>query len=213
MDAHETGQTPSVRVSAFADLRQIDLSGKVAKKGGLTYLPWASALDELLQREPSATWEFRDGVDFHEVAGQPVSVTVPYVRIGNTAMVFCTVHAFGISRTAQLPVMDHRNKPIPNPDAFQVNTAMQRCLVKAIGMHGIGLYIYEGEDLPEEPPKKEPPKPKLTAQQIKDARLALSDCESVEELRKTFNAMDDVHRQVLREYADSLKAGLEAKTV
>jgi hypothetical protein len=65
-------------------------------------------------------------------------------------MVFCTVNAFGKSMTAQLPVMDYRNKAIPNPDAFAVNTAMQRCLAKAIALHGIGLYIYAGEDLPQE---------------------------------------------------------------
>ncbi len=64
-------------------------------------------------------------------------------------MVFCSVEAFGKVMTAQLPVMDHRNKAISNPDAFQVNVAMQRCLAKAIALHGIGLYIYNGEDLPE----------------------------------------------------------------
>jgi hypothetical protein len=63
-------------------------------------------------------------------------------------MVFCKVTAFGKSRTAQLPVMDFRNQAIPNPNAYQVNTAMQRCLAKAISLHGIGLYIYAGEDLP-----------------------------------------------------------------
>jgi hypothetical protein len=68
-------------------------------------------------------------------------------------MIFCTVTAFGISRTAQLPVMDYRNQPIPNPNAFQVNTAMQRCLAKAIALHGIGLYIYNGEDLPPSDPQ------------------------------------------------------------
>jgi hypothetical protein len=49
--------------------------------------------------------------------------------------------------TAQLPVMDYRNKAIPNPDAFSVNTAMQRCLAKAIALHGLGLSLYVGEDL------------------------------------------------------------------
>jgi hypothetical protein len=63
-------------------------------------------------------------------------------------MVFCTVNAFGKSMTAQLPVMDFRNKAIQNPDAMSVNTAMQRCLAKAIALHGLGLYIYAGEDLP-----------------------------------------------------------------
>ena len=56
--------------------------------------------------------------------------------------------AFGKSRTAQLPVMDFRNRAILNPNAYEVNTAMQRCLAKAISLHGIGLYIYAGEDLP-----------------------------------------------------------------
>ena len=63
-------------------------------------------------------------------------------------MVFCTLTAFGKAMTPQLPVMDHRNKAIANPDAFAVNTAMQRCLAKAIALHGLGLYIYAGEDLP-----------------------------------------------------------------
>jgi hypothetical protein len=52
--------------------------------------------------------------------------------------------------TCQLPVMDYRNKAIPNPDAFAVNTAIMRCMTKALSLHGLGLYIYAGEDLPEE---------------------------------------------------------------
>ena len=55
----------------------------------------------------------------------------------------------GKTMTCQLPVLDHRNKAIANPDAFQVNTAIMRCLAKCIGLHGLGLYIYAGEDLPE----------------------------------------------------------------
>jgi len=47
--------------------------------------------------------------------------------------------------------MDHRNKAIKNPDAFAINTAIMRCMTKAISMHGLGLYIYAGEDLPESP--------------------------------------------------------------
>jgi hypothetical protein len=64
-------------------------------------------------------------------------------------MVFCTVKAFGKEMTAQLPVLDFKNQAIKNPSAMQLNTAMQRCLAKAISLHGIGLYIYQGEDLPE----------------------------------------------------------------
>lgn len=123
--------------STFAQLRLLNVNDKIEKKGDLSYLSWAWCVDQLLQRDPSAMWDYR------WMDGQP------FCRIGDTAMVFCTVRAFGVERTAQLPVMDHRNKPITNPDAFQVNTAMQRCLAKAIALHGIGLYIYAGEDLPE----------------------------------------------------------------
>ncbi len=87
-------------------------------------------MDTLLQRDPQATWSY----------GTPVA-------FGETVMVFCTVNAFGKSMTSQLPVMDYRNKAVPNPDAFAVNTAMQRALTKAIALHGLGLSLYVGEDL------------------------------------------------------------------
>jgi hypothetical protein len=70
--------------------------------------------------------------------------------INGTAMVWVTVTMFGKPMTCQLPVMDYRNKAIPKPDAFAVNTAIMRCMTKALSLHGLGLYIYAGEDLPEE---------------------------------------------------------------
>ena len=123
----------------FQALRKIDVGAHIEKKNNLSYLSWAYAVDTLLQQDGTATWAY----------GEPV----PF---GATLMVFCSVHAFGKTMTSQLPVMDHRNKAIPNPDAMQVNTAMQRCLAKAIALHGIGLYIYAGEDLPEQD-KQTPP--------------------------------------------------------
>ena len=117
----------------FNELRKIKVNEHIEKKNGLSYLSWAWAVDTLLQNDPTATWTYDEPKAF-----------------GETLMVFCTVTAFGKSMTAQLPVMDYRNKAIPNPDAMSVNTAMQRCLAKAIALHGIGLYIYAGEDLPEE---------------------------------------------------------------
>jgi hypothetical protein len=73
-----------------------------------------------------------------------------FMDINGTAMVFVTATMFGKPMTCQLPVMDYRNKAIPNPDAFAVNTAIMRCMTKALSLHGLGLYIYAGEDLPEE---------------------------------------------------------------
>ena len=119
------------RIMQYKDLRQINVSQHIEKKNGLSYLSWSWALDQLLQLDDSATWEYLEPK-----------------RFGESMMVFCKVTAFGKSRTAQLPVMDFRNQAIPNPNAYQVNTAMQRCLAKAISLHGIGLYIYAGEDLP-----------------------------------------------------------------
>ena len=115
----------------YLELRKINVNQHIEKKNGLSYLSWAWAVDTLLQVDPTATWSY----------GEPV-------RFGESLMVFCTVNAFGKSMTAQLPVMDFRNKAIQNPDAMSVNTAMQRCLAKAIALHGLGLYIYAGEDLP-----------------------------------------------------------------
>jgi hypothetical protein len=152
----------------FKELRQIDVSKYTEKKNGLTYLSWAWAVDQLLLADPKAHWFYPE-----------------YQRWGNgSVMVFCTVIANDIARTAQLPVMDYRNKPIPDPDAFSVNTAMQRCLAKAIALHGIGLYIYNGEDVPPDlgedvtanvvtkqvpkvaaPPKLAPTKPSMSSKE------------------------------------------------
>ena len=120
-------------MSNYQKLRAINVNEHTEKKNGLTYLSWAWAVDQLLMQDPEATWSY----------GEPI-------KFGETLMVFCTVTAFGKPMTAQLPVMDYRNKAIPNPDAFAVNTAMQRCLAKAIALHGLGLYIYSGEDVPSE---------------------------------------------------------------
>ncbi len=116
----------------YAEIRKINVNQYIEQKNGLAYLSWSWAVDQLLQLDESATWEYAEPKYFAE-----------------TMMVFCTVHAFGKSRTAQLPVMDFKNRAIANPDAFSVNTAMQRCLAKAISLHGLGMYIYAGEDLPQ----------------------------------------------------------------
>ena len=120
-------------MSKYTDLRKLDVSKYTEKKGKFTYLSWAWAVDTLLQHDESATWGYAD------------PMTLP----DGSMMVFCTVPAFGKNMTAQLPVLDFKNQAIKNPNAMQLNTAMQRCLAKAISLHGIGLYIYQGEDLPE----------------------------------------------------------------
>jgi len=129
----------------YTELRKINVNDYIERKNGLAYLSWSWAVDQLLQLDESASWEYAEPKCF-----------------GETMMVFCTVHAFGKSRTAQLPVMDFRNKAIHNPDAFSVNTAMQRCLAKAISLHGLGMYIYAGEDLPMAEMKESEAKEEIT---------------------------------------------------
>lgn len=131
----------------YVDRRVIDVSKFIEKKNGLSYVSWASAADLLMLADETASWEYLE----------------PRMYGNDTMMVFCRVTAFGKSMTAQLPVMDHRNKAIANPDAFSVNTAMQRCLAKGIALHGIGLHVYQGEDVPPSLPEvdqPEAPKPK-----------------------------------------------------
>ena len=115
----------------------------VEKKNGLSYLSWAWAWAEALKADPKASFR----VEMFDCKC--------YMEINGTAMVFVTVTMFDKPMTCQLPVMDYRNKAIPNPDAFAVNTAIMRCMTKALALHGLGLYLYSGEDVPEEGDKFE----------------------------------------------------------
>jgi hypothetical protein len=115
----------------------------VEKKNGLSYLSWAWAWAEALKADAKASYKI-------EMFGDKC-----FMDINGTAMVFVTVTMFDKPMTCQLPVMDYRNKAIPNPDAFAVNTAIMRCMTKALALHGLGLYLYSGEDVPEEGDKFE----------------------------------------------------------
>lgn len=123
-------------------LLKTDVNAHTEKKNNLTYLSWAWAWAEALKADPKATFKV-------EMFGDKC-----FMDINGTAMVWVTVTMFDKPMTCQLPVMDYRNKAIPNPDAFQVNTAIMRCMTKALSLHGLGLYIYAGEDLPEEVTKE-----------------------------------------------------------
>ena len=147
---------------SYLELRKINVNEHTEKKGKFTYLSWAWAVDQLLQADPMATWDYQAPMQF-----------------GDTLMVFCSVTAFGKTMTSQLPVLNAQNKAISNPDAFAVNTAMQRCLAKGIALHGIGLYIYAGEDIPEEPT------PDLTAES--DLWVAsIKTCTTIDELKAVY---------------------------
>lgn len=119
------------------ELLKLNVNDHVEKKQNLSYLSWAWAWAEALKADPAATFEVKtfDGK--------------PYMDVNGTGMVWVTVTMFGKPMTCFLPVMNHRNQPIQNPDSFQVNTSIMRCMTKGLALHGLGLYIYAGEDLPQ----------------------------------------------------------------
>ena len=122
----------------MSELLKINVNEHTERKGNLTYLSWAWAWAEVLKIDPAASWVT------HEWGDRP-AMFLP----DGTAMVKVSVTIKGDTKSCVLPVMNHKNQAIANPNAFAVNTAIMRCLAKAIAMHGLGLYIYAGEDVPE----------------------------------------------------------------
>ena len=122
----------------FELLRKHNVSKHMEQKGQFNYLSWAYAVEELRKLKPDATWRV-----IKDENGYPYTAT----PAGHFVEVEVTVDDISLSQIH--PVLDHRNQTLENPNAFQINTSIQRCLAKAIALHGLGLYIFRGEDLPE----------------------------------------------------------------
>ena len=152
------------------DLLKLNVNDHTEKKGQLTYLSWAWAWAKALEADPGATWDVQM---FNDKC---------FMEVNGTAMVFVTTQLFGKQMTCQLPVMDHRNKAIINPDAFQVNTAIMRCMTKSLSLHGLGLYIYAGEDCP----SGEEPESNVNESEMADYMALFEECVSIEALQKAF---------------------------
>lgn len=139
------------------DLMKIDVSKFVEKKNGLSYLSWSHAWANALKIDPAANFNVESWTDDQ-------GNTRCWMPVNGTAMVWVTVTMFGQPRTCMLPVMNSRNEPISiegrkykdkygndrveKLDAFNLNTAIMRCMTKALALHGLGLNVYAGEDLP-----------------------------------------------------------------
>src|SRR6266550_8180146 len=132
----------------FARLNQINVSDHIERKGEFAYLSWPYAVAQLRLADPTAIWEVRrfEGL--------------PYLRTETGSFVEVAVTVQGVTLSQIHPVLDGKNRPIAEPTAFDINTSIQRCLVKAIALSGLGLYIYAGEDLPEsDKPSEQPETP------------------------------------------------------
>lgn len=177
----------------YQKLSKIDVSKHTEKRNGLSYLSWAHAWNELLKKYPEATYTI------HTFTNSVTGETKPYLQDEALGyIVFTSIQIEGLERTMWLPVMDGANNPLKTEswtykvkeykagrwtgefiekqvqpiNMFDVNKAIMRCLTKNIGMFGLGLNIYAGEEFqePEPPPPPPPIKPKLTTEMFEKAK-------------------------------------------
>ena len=129
-------------MSLFEKLSKVNVNKHKKKKGQFDYLSWPLAIQELLKVCPDAHWVV------HEYQNED-GLTAPYMTTNAGCFVRVSVTCDEITRSQVHPVTDNRNQTIPQPTAQDINTSIQRCLAKAIALHGLGLYIFAGEDSPE----------------------------------------------------------------
>ena len=126
----------------FEKLNKVDVNKHKKQKGQFDYLSWPLAVRELLKVCPDATWQV------HEYQNED-GLTAPFMTTNAGCFVRVSVTCNEVTRSQVHPVTDNRNQTIAQPTAQDINTSIQRCLAKAIALHGLGLYIFAGEDLPE----------------------------------------------------------------
>ena len=178
--------------SVFGVLNAINCNGHTEKKNGLTYLAWAWAWQMVKENYPTATYtiyENADGLNYH--------------TDGRTCWVKTGVTIEGLEHIEYLPVMDYRNASIPKDKvtSMDVNKAIQRSLTKACARHGLGLYIYAGEDLPSGEAEK------MSADDEADFELAcqrMKEAKNRDELVAIWNDCPKFHTR--QEFVDRLNA-------
>lgn len=178
--------------SVFGVLNAINCNGHTEKKNGLTYLAWAWAWQMVKENYPTASYtiyENADGLNYH--------------TDGRTCWVKTGVTIEGLEHIEYLPVMDYRNASIPKDKvtSMDVNKAIQRSLTKACARHGLGLYIYAGEDLPSGEAEK------MSADDEADFELAcqrMKEAKNRDELVAIWNDCPKFHTR--QEFVDRLNA-------
>lgn len=181
--------------SVFGVLNAINCNGHTEKKNGLTYLAWAWAWQMVKENYPTAfytIYENADGLNYH--------------TDGRTCWVKTGVTIEGLEHIEYLPVMDFRNASIAKDKvtSMDVNKAIQRSLTKACARHGLGLYIYAGEDLPSGEAEK------MSADDEADYELAcqrIKEAKNRDELVAIYNDCPKFHSR--QEFVDRLNARQE----
>lgn len=136
----------------FVGLYNLDVSDKIKEKNGLKYLSWAAAWASLKKIHPTATYKYYEMPVKYAPDNETPIVMRYWFDDGKTGWVKVGITIDGVEHTEILPIMDFKNKPIPADaiDSTAANKSLKRCLAKCCATHGVGLFIYEGEDMPEE---------------------------------------------------------------
>ena len=161
--------------SVFEKLFQINVNDHIEKKNGLSYLSWAYAWAEVKKLYPEANYKVYEAED-----------GCIYFNDGRTAWVKTGVTIEGLEHIEYLPIMDYRNKfiPVENITSFDVNKTIQRSLTKALAHHGLGLYLYAGEDLPE----------------VEVEKISARDAQVVKAIVDKFENADKLYESLLNKY-------------
>ena len=142
---------PNKKLSVFDTLNKINVNEFKEKKGNYDYLSWSDAVQYVLSVYPDATWETHEfDIPMNKEKDCGWYAKFPYMTTHSGCFVKVSVTIEGITRTEVHAVMDNYNKAILEPTATQINNSIKRCLVKCFALFGLGLYIYRGEDLPED---------------------------------------------------------------
>lgn len=181
----------------FAELAVIDVSKHVEKKGRFSYLSWSWAVDQLLKKYPDATWQV---VRFDGL---------PYMKTEVGYFVEVEVTVNNITRSQIHPVLDNYNKPIAKPTSFQINTSIQRCLAKSIALHGLGLYIYSGEDIPQDDEPKQAAKQLDNVPKQEQARQAeVANEQRIKAIHVQIRELSEVYNMSFEETKNTVKQSL-----
>ena len=161
--------------SVFETLFEVNVNGHVEKKNGLSYLSWPYAWAEVKKRFPDANYKV------YEMENGCI-----YFTDGKTCWVKTGIEIAGLEHIEYLPIMDYKNKSISleNVTSFDVNKSIQRSLTKALARHGLGLYLYAGEDLPE----------------IEVEKISAKDAKILQNVVRNFDEPDKLYATLLKKY-------------
>ena len=176
----------------FKKLVGVNVGDKIEKKGKFSYLSWSYAWQEVKNNYPNATFEVHDDVLYPD----------------GTIEVRVSVTIEGLTHMMWLPVMNNTNNAISNPNARDVSDARMRCLVKAIALHGLGLYIYAGEDIPQVTEQQKPASKQKETKVLSDKEQAIAWCQSLiaqYNNAPTLKALHDIDRNTPDEHLNALK--------